>query len=203
MRQPADDRCVSVVRRVFLEKAMKPIGITGGAGEGKSTVLAMFRDEGLSVVSSDEVVRELMADSDFRSGVLAEIGLPREIDASGLRSRVLAEPSLRRRLNGALHRPVWSRLVASGAQVWEVPLLVEACLTSQFSGVVVVTCGETEQRQRLLARLGDARLVDRLLQAQLPTTAKLPFADFVIRTDCPTDHVHSHVKELVRRMKFR
>lgn len=67
----------------------------------------------------------------------------------------------------------------------EIPLLIEACLQGGFDRVWVVTCGADEQRRRLVERLGGEAGAEALLGSQLPTRAKIPFADVVIRTNQP------------------
>jgi dephospho-CoA kinase len=83
----------------------------------------------------------------------------------------------------------------------EVPLLIETATQGWFDEVWVVSAGVEEQRRRLVERLGNEADADALLSTQLPTEAKIPFADRVVRTNMPLETVKStlarHVKELL------
>jgi len=65
-----------VVRRPLV------VGLTGGIGSGKSEALAAFRRHGASVLSSDEVVRELYRRPDVIRAVAEHFG-PQALDAGG------------------------------------------------------------------------------------------------------------------------
>lgn len=179
------------------------LAITGGVAEGKSTVLEMFRTAGWRVGSSDQLAADLRRKPDIQEAIAKLIGSVSPVSDSELRERLFSEPDLRRRVNQLLHRSVWEEMSIQDAEVWEVPLLVEAVLTNRFRRVIVVTCGPEIQRQRLMERHRDETLVDRILGSQLPTKTKVPFADAVIRTDCERDHVLKHVAEISHAFRYR
>jgi dephospho-CoA kinase len=125
-------------------------------------------------------------------------GLGAEFSAEQLRGYVLSGPDHRRRLNAALHAPIWAAMAKTGALFWEVPLLVEAGLTDWFDEVWLVTCGEAAQVERLRARgLSEGETV-RLIGSQMRLSAKRVFCDAVIRTDPPFEHVRAITLELAR-----
>lgn len=166
------------------------IAVTGGVAEGKSTVLASLKKRGLRCVSADDLAREVRAEPRTRRLIAVEFGLDVDSLEDGLR-HVLTDESARRRLNKLMHPLVWSRLQETPHDVAEIPLLVEACIQDTYDYVVVVTCGPEEQRRRLVLRLGDAARADEILRTQLPTRAKKPFADLIVRTDGTLEAVHS------------
>ena len=54
---------------------MYKIGITGGIGSGKSTVCALFREQGVAVYDSDAEAKRLMAESaDLRRRLIEAFG---------------------------------------------------------------------------------------------------------------------------------
>jgi dephospho-CoA kinase len=72
----------------------------------------------------------------------------------------------------------------------EVPLLIETATHQWFDEVWVCDAGDEARWRRLLDRLGgDQESARRLLATQLPTKAKIPFADRIIRTDRPFESV--------------
>jgi dephospho-CoA kinase len=175
------------------------IAITGGICDGKSTVLAAIADAGYPTVSADDVLREQYADPSFLAKVADALGSEAvsggELDRAWVRTRIIEDAKSRRKLNELTHEPaleiVLRRMREAGGKAFaEVPLLIEACAHPLFDRVVVVTAGAAEQRRRLAERLqGDEAMADRLLRLQLPTCAKIPFADAIVRTDRPRDAV--------------
>jgi dephospho-CoA kinase len=171
------------------------LAVTGGLAEGKSTVLGELGRLGVSTQSADAIVARLMEDPGVRAQVMRAAGLAEGSGPEALRRAVWTDQDIRRRVNAVLHRPVLKAVRREPAQAVEVPLLVEACLPDEFTWVWVVTCGEEEQRRRLARRWGSAEAA-MALRAQLPTRAKAPFADAVLRTNLPRGTVSTHVADL-------
>lgn len=84
-------------------------------------------------------------------------------------------------------------MMASGAQAFEVPLLVESCSQWLFDQVWLATCGPEEQLRRLTARVGDERLARQISASQLSSTVKMAFSDEIFRTNEPEPSVKSKV----------
>jgi len=173
-----------------------PLAVTGGIAEGKSTVLQMLADNGWRTLSADQVAAEVRSRPEVQRDLPRALGLPSLDDRVALREVLATEPTLRRALNLQLHQLIWDEILAREPEAVEVPLLVETALTGWCERIWVVTCRPSEQRRRLLERLGDERAVDQLLHAQLPTRAKCAFADAVIRTNSPIDSVREIVERL-------
>jgi len=171
------------------------VGITGGIGEGKSTLLAMIAAEGYEVASADAIARELFSDPEVNAQLAEIAGLHGAISPKELREAIGRSTDVRRRINRLMHPLVLGRITTGTARFVEVPLLVETCMQGYFDRIWVVTCGVIEQRKRLLERYGDPNTVSALLSAQLPTNAKIPFADSIFRTNSPVHHVKRSLSE--------
>lgn len=180
---------------------MKKIAVTGGIAEGKSTVLAMFAGAGFSIGSADKVAREVRERPGIQAAIAELTGLDEPISTAELRELLGRSDDIRRSINALMHESILDEILESEICMWEVPLLIETALQNKFSQVIVVTCGERIQRERLVSRLGHEADIEAILATQLPTMAKLPFADFVIRTDCETGHVHKQVVELSHSLR--
>lgn len=174
---------------------MPLLAVTGGLAEGKSTVLADLDRLGVTTASADAIVAGLLKDPGLRARAWEAAGLGAEAGSDELRLAVWSDAAARRRVNLVLHGPVLEALRREPAQAVEVPLLVEACLPDEFTWVWVVTCGPEEQQRRLARRWGSAEAA-MALAAQLPTRAKAPFADAVLRTNLPQATVSTHVADL-------
>ena len=180
--------------------AVLNVALTGGIAEGKTTVLRMFSELGLSTVSADEVARGVLEDAEVQGRVRERLGLSGAMDRGKILEAIAADPAKRRSLNEIMHPEVLARLVLEQADVVEVPLLVETCLHTAFRRVWVVTCGAEEQLRRLIERTGDEGTALRLLSTQLPTAVKRAFADRTIRTDRPPRDVYKDAEELARSL---
>ncbi len=170
------------------------IAITGGVAEGKTTVLQLFQQRGGHTISSDALVASLLRPgTDLWSQLVKEFGEAirgenGELDRAHLALIAFGEASRRRRLNQLLHpavveamRTMLKESTATAVFV-EVPLLIEVGLQGEFDRIVVVQATPALQKARLIARGVPPELARQILRAQLPTCAKVPFADWVIRT---------------------
>ena len=185
------------------------VAVTGGASDGKTTVCSLLADWGIRVVSADEIVVELYHEAAFIDGVRGVFGerivQDMAIDREALRNLITDDPAARAKLNAIFHPAIMRDILAETATndlaFAEVPLLIETATQGWFDEVWVVTAGVDEQRKRLVKRLGSEEAADALLATQIPTAAKIPFADRVIRTNVPVETVKStiagHVKELL------
>ena len=171
------------------------IGVTGGIGSGKSTVVDLFAARGAAVVDTDAIAHELtMARgaamheiaAAFGSGVvLAEGGL----DRAAMRRLVFSDPTARSRLEAILHPMIRRESEArcqsmTGAPyvLLVVPLLVEAGgYRERVERILVVDCDEEVQISRVVAR--SALSVDEvraIMATQAARTERLAVADDVI-----------------------
>lgn len=168
---------------------MVRVAITGGPGEGKSTVLARFAEAGLSVASSDVVAQSVFERPEIQAEIREALLLDGPATRDTVRSALAAQPSFRRRLNRIMHPAVRATMAASGAQVHEVPLLFEVGLQGHYDWIFVVTCGPEEQLRRLTERWGKPEIAVQMVASQLPSAAKVGLADAVLRTDRPLPSV--------------
>jgi dephospho-CoA kinase len=176
---------------------MPKIAITGGVGEGKSTVLHYLHELGISTLSSDVVARKVFLSKTVQKQIADYTGIALPILPEHLRDIFPKMPELRRSLNRIMHPLIRKELLRSKATVVEVPLLVETCMIADFEKIWVVTCGCEEQLRRVTARLGNEEAARRLIGTQLPTRAKLPFADLIVRTNCSEEAVKEYISNVV------
>lgn len=175
------------------------IAVTGGIAEGKSTVMGYLREFGLATASADDFAREVFHQSEVQSAISDLLALPLPLDPASVRNAIATDQALRRRVNAVTHPRILDLLEHSPAAWIEVPLLFETCLQSRFDRIWVVTCGESEQLQRLTNRLGDAAEAKRLIATQLPTSVKVAFADEIVRTIGSDLAVKSLVQQGIER----
>ncbi|HEX2681906.1 MAG TPA: dephospho-CoA kinase, partial [Candidatus Dormibacteraeota bacterium] len=190
---------------------MKLIGLTGGAGSGKSTVAAMFRDLGAAIVDADEAAHAVYAPgTEGFDAVVKEFGdefvLGGSINRAKLGELVFHDPDALRRLNGIVHPRVrqWMAdqtvaAVEGGADVviQDVPLLFENSLQGLFAATVLVYASPSTQLQRLIVQRGTAPDRARaIIAAQMPIDEKRALADFVVVNEGSRDELRRQVEEV-------
>jgi len=189
---------------------MFTVGLTGGIGSGKSTVADLFAEQGVPVIDTDVIARELTApDSEvlitiqdaFGDAVMREDG---SLDRAQLRRRVFADPAARRTLEAILHPRIQQAVVQALAELHApyalivIPLLVE---TGAYAGildrVLVVDCPEDMQIARVMARNDLTRAeVEAILAAQGGRAVRLAAADDVIDNTGSSERLRDRVHAL-------
>jgi dephospho-CoA kinase len=185
------------------------LGLTGSIGMGKSTVAAMFAEEGVPVFDADAAVHRLQGPA----GALVEAieaAFPGTtgaagVDRSALAERVLAEPEALRRLEALVHPAVAKERaaflaghLAAPLVVLDIPLLFEAGGAGQVDRIAVVSAPAEIQRARVLARPGmTEEKFGRILARQMPDDEKKARADFVIPTGASRDETKASVRRII------
>ncbi len=194
---------------------MKIIGLTGSIGMGKSTTAAMFADLGIPVWDADSAVHKLYGVAGEGGKALGQLftGVVRDdgsVDREALSSQIVGNPSTLKQLEAIVHPLVGQDRSAflSGASqsgqalaLVDVPLLFETGGYKRVDYVVVVSCGEELQRQRVLARTGmTVEKFAAILARQTPDAQKRAGADYIITTDIDLDHTRKQVLDVYRQL---
>lgn len=195
------------------------VGLTGNIAAGKSTVAALFRDWGATLIDADAIVRRLQRRGTpvfqaivdrFGPGVVAGHG---GLDRGALRARILADPEAKRVLEGIVHPAVEAerqRLLRYagrspvGIVIHDIPLLFETMDPKRFAAVVLVDAPSELRRERIVhhRRIG-AEEASRLLDAQQPAGPKRARADWVIDNDADTDRLRERAWLVWRKLVSR
>jgi dephospho-CoA kinase len=173
------------------------IGLTGGIGSGKSTVLQMFAELGAAVIDADAISRASTAAGGAAIPAIAQrfgaqfITPGGALDRGRMRAHAYADPQARKQLEEIIHPLVGQEsarqvdaAVAAGVPciVFDIPLLVESGRwRAQVDRVVVVDCSPETQIERVAARSGlKADDVRAIMSAQATRADRLAAADVVI-----------------------
>lgn len=190
------------------------VGLTGGIGSGKSEALAACRRLGAAVLSSDEVVHELLSTPEVRDMLAERWG--NEVLADGDVSReavagiVFERPDELAWLEGVLFPRVGQRMAAWRAQlesrkdrpelaVVEVPLLFEAGVEGVFDATVAIVAGENLREERAGAR--DHRALGGREARQLSQEEKARRADHLVRNDGTLEELEQAMSQLLAQLR--
>ena len=199
------------------------VGITGGIACGKTTVSDLLAEKGAIPINADEIGHQLLkADSPVINVLINAFG--REIlDDTGDVSRkklgviVFKDKAAREQLNSILHPLIIQRSRAHARQLvredpqcivlLDAPLLIEAGAYDSVDLIVVVTTStETQLRRTLERSLARGRPlteseVQARIDAQMPLTEKVKYADVVIENDGTLAELHRQVDELWQELQ--
>ncbi len=186
------------------------LGLTGSIGSGKSFVSDCLRDLGATVISADDIARELTQPGTpaleeivetFGREILAPDG---SLNRSALARRVFSDPRSLARLEAIVHPRVRVReeelLRENHHQplvVLEIPLLYETGAEELCDAVLCVTVDDDTRRARLVQnrKMTDEQIRQRLSH-QMPESEKARRADHVVdNSGSPED-----TRRLVKKM---
>lgn len=190
---------------------MAVVGLTGGIGSGKSTVVRLFGALGVHWVDADDVAREVVEPGTPGLERIAEhfgqeILLPDGgLDRAALRRIVFDAPEERAWLESLLHPVIREELMrqlhpdnyALPYVLLVSPLLLETDQHELVDKVVVVDVPVDVQIQRTMARdTNDREQVERIIAAQMPREQRLQKADKVVDNSLPLADVEHQIEDL-------
>ncbi len=126
---------------------MKKIAITGGIGSGKSTLLNYLKECGCSVLSCDEIYKDVIQSPEYIKQIeklFPNVITQNKIDRVKLSELVFNNEEKRKSLNGVAHPLIMKNLFEQMGKVKkdfvfaEVPLLFEGGYEDLFDGVIVL-----------------------------------------------------------------
>jgi dephospho-CoA kinase len=190
------------------------VAVTGGIGAGKSEALKAFAHHGAAVVSSDEIVHELLrSDPEIHEAVRERwgesvFGPEGGVDRALVAQIVFADRRELEWLEGLLHPRVvatylaWRERLAElddppAVCVTEVPLLYEVEGEKRFDAVVVVTASPDV---RISRRIGP---VDTREQRLIPEEEKIARADFAYVNDGSLEELDAFVADVVGKLSAK
>jgi dephospho-CoA kinase len=187
------------------------VAVTGGIGAGKSEALRAFARHGAAVISSDEIVHELLgSDEDVRAAVRERFGdgvfgPEGQVDRGRIADIVFADPEQLDWLERLLHPRVvaaylrWrddlaGRLDPPAVCVTEVPLLYEVGGDSRFDAVVVISASPDVRVSRQVRPMQDRER--RLISDE----EKLSRADFAYLNDGSLEELDEFVSGVMEKL---
>ena len=193
---------------------IKTIGITGGAGSGKSEVLKIMAEEfGAHIIMSDEVSRHL-CDPGEKSYVKIVQTFGKEVlDADGRINRkqladvIFADAAKREQLNAITHPDVKDAILEEIAQVRaegkasciavEAALLLEGGYKTLLDEMWFVYTAAATRRKRMKTTRGYSdEKIDHILKSQLSDDEFIRGCDRVIDNNGTLDHIRSQLAEI-------
>lgn len=194
---------------------MLRVALTGSIGMGKSTTADMFRDEGVAVLDSDQIVHDI-----YKGPAAAEIErlfpgvvVDGVVDRPRLSRRVLDDPEAMKRLESVVHPLVWAARDAFVKEreekgdrivVFDIPLLFETGAHKDVDAVIVATAPADVQKARVIQRPGmTEEKFAAILRKQTPDSEKRARADFLVHTEKGMEAAREEVRNILRALSAR
>lgn len=194
---------------------MRILCMTGGIATGKSTVANMFKEEGVPLIDTDVLAREVLnkdqaAIDAVRQAFGDAVFDGATIDRKALAQRIFDDPDARETLNRIVHPRVRSRMEArlhalrqTGTHplvLVDVPLLFESGFDDACDLTLTVYLDEATQIERLKARDGISETYAlSKIRAQMPLDKKKASSDYVIDNSRDLAHTKAQVQSILKK----
>lgn len=196
-------------------KQTKKIGLTGVMGAGKSSVIALLKQQHIAVLDCDEINQRLLQKGNRGYMAIVDTFTEQLLDNDGnldkqkLSDLIFSDPKKKQRAEKLLHPLIQQEIktyceTCSDPLVFiEVPLLFEVRWEAYFDEVWVVACDQ----ELLLERLAEYRKVERTeafrrMKFQLSQEEKCAKADVILYNNDSMKMLNQQLlKELQRIME--
>lgn len=187
------------------------LGLTGSIGMGKTTTAGFFADAGVSVWSADSAVHRLYAQSksviDAVCAKFPNALKNGQINRDALMVYLRDNPKDFALLESIIYPFIAqdrldfiAKNLDSSLIVFDIPLLFENNLQTEFNAVLVVSTDAENQRKRVWARPKmTIKKLDIILGKQMPDEEKRARADYVIET-LTLDQTRAQVHDLIEKL---
>ncbi len=188
------------------------IGLTGGLGTGKTTVLRLFKNLGAHTINADTLVREVLKKPVIMKKLASVLGedilikkpLKVSINKKRMADIIFSDFRKRQYAEKVIHPEVIkiakkkkTKILNKNREavvVFEVPLLFEGGYEKLFDKIVVVYCSNATAINRLKRQgLSKDQAVKRM-RAQIPISEKKACADFLINNSSNMRNTKTQVK---------
>lgn len=195
---------------------MLRIGLTGSIGCGKSSLSNILKKYNIPIIDADIKGREIYEDKEllkaiedaFGNSVINEDGT---LNRKNLGKIVFSDDDKLEKLNSLTH-PVIRRMINEDLDEYEkrgekmavidAALLLEAGFMSMLDTIIVVTCSEPVQLQRVILRdnCSEEDAMGRI-KSQMPQEEKVKYAEFVVDNSGTLDQLAEEADELIRKLE--
>ena len=194
------------------------IGLTGGIGSGKSTILKYIKTLKIPIHDSDGVVKDLYKkpNKEFLRH-LSRCGLnsalkKREINKKIVREEVFKNKTKLKMLEKFIHKKVKesrNKFIKSNKKkqkelvVVDIPLLYENKLEKICNHVLLAYCPKTKRFKRVLRRKDmNKKTLENILSSQMSDKEKLSKKNFVINTSKGKSFSNLQTLKAIKKIKL-
>ncbi len=195
---------------------MLVLGLTGSIGCGKSSASSMLSKDGISIIDADLVSRQILDDETSLQRVFEAFGESvvnndKTLNRKALANIVFNDENKLKILNDITHPKIkekilnkvkYYREINKHIVVIDAPLLIEGGYLEVIDRLLVVTCDEKVQIDRITKR--DNSTKEEALARinnQMSQEDKVKYADYVIDNSTSVDELKIKIKEFLIYVK--
>ena len=169
------------------------VGVTGGIGSGKTTVVEFFEELKVPAYIADQEAKKLMlSDTDLVSSIKNEFGSQSYLENNSLNKAFLSEQVFTdekklKKLNTLVHPVVrkdfklWLSKQNTSYVVYESALIFETQQQDFFDLIILVTAPEDLRIKRVMKRSGISKNeIKNRINKQMPDNLKKRYVNYVI-----------------------
>jgi len=189
---------------------MIKIGITGSLASGKSTVAKIFSGKKYPLFNSDKIVKKIYKSNYFKKKILIKFKI---IANKNFKKEILKKISknktLLKKIEKIVHPLVRKEIRQFSKKnkrkkilVFEVPLLIESKLMSNYDVIIFVNSKKKLRLKRFLRRGKSINLFNFLDKRQLPAAKKIKYCDEVINNNFSLKKLRKNVKIIKKNYEW-
>lgn len=195
---------------------MLKVGLTGSIGCGKSSLSNILKKYDIPIIDADIKGREIYENKEllrdieknFGSSVINKDGT---LNRKNLGKIVFNDDYKLEKLNSLTH-PVIQNMIKDDLNKYEkfgkkiavvdAALLIEAGFMNMLDTLVVVTCSEEVQLQRVVLRdnCSEEDAMGRI-KSQIPQDEKVKYAEFVVDNSGTIEHLEKEAEKLIKSLE--
>lgn len=197
---------------------MLKVGLTGSIGCGKSSLSNILKKYDIPIIDADIKGREIYENKEllrdieknFGSSVINKDGT---LNRKNLGKIVFNDDYKLEKLNSLTH-PVIQNMIKDDLNKYEkfgkkiavvdAALLIEAGFMNMLDTLVVVTCSEEVQLQRVVLRdnCSEEDAMARI-KSQMPQDEKVKYAEFVVDNSGTIEHLEKEAEKLIKSLEAK
>lgn len=195
------------------------VGLTGGIGSGKSALARFFQEQGIPVISADDVARVVTAPGSQALQKIQCIFGNEVINHNGtfnrifVRKKILENAQLRKELEKITHPLIQAQTQKQVKQlfkqgyslvIYEAPLLFEAKSDHGMDAIICVIADDKIRLKRIMARDStNKEEAKKILAAQMPQEEKAAKSTYVISNNGDLAALKQNALEVLEKIKAK
>ena len=185
------------------------VGMTGGMGAGKSTLVEVIKSAGIPVYDVDEAVHALYENQQIADAVGASIGLEAPVTRQMVAAQVVKFPNLlpvvEERMMDELECDLKSHLMFKETKpflVIDAPLLFEMGWDKRVDMIIAIQCPREIREARVMQRPGMTReKMTMLMDRQIDETFRLMNSHYIIHNDNGIAEAKAKMAGIIEHLK--
>ncbi|MFK7833918.1 MAG: dephospho-CoA kinase [Winogradskyella sp.] len=192
------------------------VGLTGGIGSGKTTILKCFKSYGVPVYIADDEAKALMHRSKvIRRQLIKLFGKEAykedQLNRTYLSSKIFGDRTLLEKMNAIVHPKVaahfkrWLKKQKGDYVIKEAAIIFENNLESQYNYIITVIADEDLRIKRVMKRDGASeKKIKSIINNQLSDAEKMKKSDFIITNNDLEEakkqafEIHNNILEIIK-----